>query len=340
MTTMTNHVERSRARGRAVLVTLWAALLALSLAFASRPEIGGLVFVVLGATALTLAAFTTADGADALRLARPSAALPSAPAALFWEAFARNCWLSGVLGSLLYFVLALCDPSTSISEVATRMALAFVPAVYGLGLALLSVVPAVKLRYVLPGQPSAAGDERPGEDETAGGRGLAGEQLLGYVLFAVLLAATVGWRYVPLREPRFTVWSWLASWPAVVVVLLALFAAAAVGAPARGRVWTPAFAAGGLLGSLAGLVQVMVGFAARSLSELTSGIAFVVSSCFIALLGIAAVAAPREDRAARADACEHPWLFRAIWALFPAVALILLVITFVLVITPMTAQAK
>jgi hypothetical protein len=336
MTTSDTRPTRSPMVVSLVLLLLWATLAVVSIGFARRPALSGLLFVLLGASALSLAGFSPTEVGCALRAARAPSASPRS--ALFWEAVARNAWLSGTLGSVLFFVLALCDSDSGLHEVATGMALAFVPAIYGLGLGLLSLVPVIKLRHPLTRV--AVTNETESPEQASGESGPTRANVLGYALFAALLLATIVWRYGPLTNPRFPLWGWLVSWPALVFVALAVLAVTLIGAPLRVRVWTAAFAFAGLLGALVGLVQVLTSFAARNLAGLTSGLSFVLSSCFVALLALAAVAGPAVDRTLRSNPAEQPsWLERTIWALFPAAALLFLVLTFILVITPMTARA-
>lgn len=334
----TNDTRSSRARlaSGSALLALWALLLVVSAAPARRPALSGCLFVLLAASALSLAGFTAADGVRALREARASTG--SARSALFWEAAARNAWLSGVLGCVLYFVLALCTSEGGLAAVATAMALAFVPAVCGLALAMLCLLPVMKLRH----HAAAAGRDEPTTDtaEPPAATPSARDHALGHVLFFVLLAVTIGWRYGTAVEPLFPVWAWLLNWPALVVIALAVVAVTVLGAPLRARAWTAAFGFAGLLGALFGVVRVLTGFAARDLASLTAGLSFVVSSCFVAMLALAVVAGPTLDRAARGGAVSRPsTLERLVWALYPGVVLIFVALALLATLTPMTAPA-
>jgi hypothetical protein len=108
-----------------------------------------------------------------------------------------------------------------------------------------------------------------------------------------------------------------------------------VGSSAKGRTYTLGFAVTGLIGSLMGIIQVLLGFSSRRIGDIALAVAFILSSCFFALLGMMLVGAPLEDRSIKdLKEARYSTLSRAAWYVFPLVTLILLVITFVLVITP------
>ncbi len=108
-----------------------------------------------------------------------------------------------------------------------------------------------------------------------------------------------------------------------------------LGNDAAGRTFTLSFALTGLIGTLMGFVQVLISFAHRSIQDVASAMAFILSSCFVALLGMMLVGAPLEDRSVKRGRASKPsTLSRVAWYVFPLVTLILLVITLVLVITP------
>jgi heme/copper-type cytochrome/quinol oxidase subunit 2 len=86
-----------------------------------------------------------------------------------------------------------------------------------------------------------------------------------------------------------------------------------------------------------GCIQVIQGFAARSIEEISTAMAFVLSSCFFSLLGMMLLGAPLEDRALKNSArVRQSTMSRVAWTIFPLVTLILIIVTFILVITPMT----
>jgi zinc transporter ZupT len=56
-------------------------------------------------------------------------------------------------------------------------------------------------------------------------------------------------------------------------------------------VLTPAFAITGLVGSLLGFIQALLGIAGKVISTVSAGITFVIASCFMAMLGMMLVVA-------------------------------------------------
>ena len=123
--------------------------------------------------------------------------------------------------------------------------------------------------------------------------------------------------------------------PAILVtaggtIALALF----LSAGARGL--TFGFAMTGFISLLMGFIQALFGFVHRSLNDIVSAIAFIISAGSFALLGMLVVAAPLEDREMMEGRRERSdSLSRMFWIVFPLLAFIFLVLTFIMVITPM-----
>lgn len=300
----------SAALARASLVVPWAIVLVAVSFISPSTLLGSLMFVALGIAAATLTAFGASEWG---RSARTSP--------VFWEAAARNVWMIGVLAAVLFFVRALGDTSREIAQVARDLALAFLPALYGLALAGLAAVPALRLR--------AGGAESPGAETGAGA-----DRSLGAALLVVLITWTV-MRSPPGDTWRFAPWQMLLHWPAVLVVIGgALLVVAIAGAALRGRIGPVALALSGGLASLAGLLLVLLGFADRDLARIVSGINFILTSCFVALAGMLIVANPIEDQRLRGGGDPFPGN-RTTWLLFPVATLVYLVITLVLAMTPM-----
>jgi len=211
---------------------------------------------------------------------------------------------------------------------------------YGLILAVICLVPAMKLA----GQ---AGEARLTEEK---GRATAGPsapggvgsvtsgRILGYVLFAAVLGLTIVFmiggepRSGPLPLNRV-----LLHWPGILVVLggaiaLALFTGAGAGAQAL----TLGFAVTGLISFLMGLIQALFGFVHANVAEVATAVAFIITASSFALLGLVAIAAPLEDREVMEGRKEESGsLSRLSWVLFPLLTFIFLVITFIMVVTPM-----
>lgn len=97
------------------------------------------------------------------------------------------------------------------------------------------------------------------------------------------------------------------------------------------------FAVTGLLGLLMGIIQTLLGFSSRSIQLITTAISFNLSTCFVSLLGMMLAAAPLEDWSLKKrNAGKHSTASCVAWFGFPLITLILVIITFLIVITPMT----
>ena len=303
----------------------------------------GLLFLVFGCAAAALMGFEIREIGAAFRLAagRPGTAVERRRSVYFWEAAARNAWILGALGSALHFTIALGGESGGLGAIAGRMINALVVMLYGLVLAVLCLVPAMKLAEGSGASRAADGGTA---DAPAAGRrgswtwGRAG----GYVLFAAAVAANVVFLTagrtnggpLPLGKVLF-------HGPAILVVgggavVLAFFMGRGVGA----RAWTLGFAMTGAIGLLMGLIQALFGFAHTDVREISSAVAFIITAAALSLLGLAAVAAPLEDREVMAGRRDKAGpVSRALWVVFPLLTFVALVLTFIMVVTPMTKPA-
>ncbi len=162
--------------------------------------------------------------------------------------------------------------------------------------------------------------------------------MTGYVLFAAVLGLTVFFllRGYPQGGPM-PVAKVMLHGPAILVVFggaiaLALF----MGAGAGARALTLGFAMTGLIGLLMGLIQALFGFVHTNIQEIAAALAFIISASLFALLGLVVVAAPLEDREVMEGRRERPGpLSRMFWIVFPLLSFIFLLLTFIMVITPM-----
>lgn len=302
----------------------------------------GLLFLVFGCAAAALMGFEIREIGAAFRLAagRPGTAVERRRSVYFWEAAARNAWILGGLGSALHFTIALGGESGGLGAIAGRMINALVVMLYGLVLAVLCLVPAMKLAE----GNGALRTEDDGTVDAPGGRG--GSQVWGraggYLLFAGTVAATVVFLTVGrTNSGPLPLGKALLHGPAVLVVgggavVLALFMGRAVGA----RAWTLGFAMTGAIGLLMGLIQALFGFAHTDVREISSAVAFIITAAALSLLGLAAVAAPLEDREVMAGRRDKAGpVSRALWVVFPLLTFVALVLTFIMVVTPMTKPA-
>lgn len=330
--------------GKILIVALLIAAVIVSGRFADFMEGHGLIFVLLGTVATVLMSFTGPEIGAAFKHAVGVSGEEEdiQKSILFWESAGRNGWMLGVAGSVIYFVLALSSSQAGIAGTASQLATSFVPAIYGMILAVICLVPAWKLTIELKDKQreetkdihSTQADDLPSP--------FCFEHLIGYILFIAVVAWAIIKPSLSNTYPLFKPWEWITNWPALLVVLggtliIVLF----VNHSSSGRTWTLSFALTGLIGSFMGFIQVMLGFAGRSIGDIANAVAFVLSSCFVSLLGMLLVGIPLEDRRTKISRAAKPSpLSRVAWYVFPLVTLIFLALAFVLVITPMEQRLE
>jgi hypothetical protein len=304
----------------------------------------GLLFLILGSVANALMGFKGREIGRAFRLAagRPGTDAERRRGAYFWEAAARNAWLLGALGSALSFTVALGQGSGGLGEIAHWMIQSLLVMLYGLVLAAVCLVPAMKLAEGKGALPAANASGAGAPTAVRPMRIAAAGRIGGYFLFAatlvvttlILTAGQTGEGPLPLAKV-------LLHGPAVLVVIggaavLAFFMGRGVGA----RALTLGFAMTGAVALLMGLIQALFGFAHTNIAEIATAVAFIITAAAFALLGLTAVAAPLEDREVmdgRRDTAGS--ISRVLWIVFPILVFIALVLTFIMVVTPMTKPA-
>lgn len=337
-------IDTKFAKGRTASRWLFAAAFVFAVVasglFAGLFNRAGLLYLVFGSVAAAFMGFTRQDIAAAFRHAAGSGGGPGelARSAYFWQAAARNAWILGALGSAVNFALVLGGESGGIADVSHRMIQSFVVTLYGLVLAVILLVPAMKVAALAEraGAPAAAPAARTGGPALS--RFLSVERAASYVGFAAVLVLTALPRLrgaapeVPLPPAKV-----LLHWPAILVVFgggiaLALF----MGAGAGARAWTIGLATTGLIALFMGLIQGLFGFVHTSVQEISAAVAFIISSSAFALLGLVAIASPLEDREVMGGRREGAGpLSRMCWVLLPLLTFIFLVLTFIMVVTPM-----
>jgi uncharacterized membrane protein len=333
---------KGRAVGRAVLRWLVAAAfvfaVVLSGSFSGLMHKAGLFYLAAGCVAVALMGFSLREIDAAFRHAagRPGTREDLKRAAHFWEAAARNAWILGALGSALNFIGVLGGGSGGIAATGSRMIQSFIVTLYGSVLAVVCLVPAMKLADLAERAPSGGGAAGP-----APARPVPVERVMGYVLFATVLAVTVlSFLTGSPQDGPLPLAKVMLHGPAILVVLggaVALFLFMGAGTGARGL--TLGFAVTGLVALLAGLIQAMLGFAHTSIQEIATAVAFIISASSFALLGLGAVAAPLEDREVMEGRRGGPGpLSRMFWVVFPLLTFVFLILTFIMVVTPMTKQ--
>ncbi len=309
------HAGALPVRHRVAAIAAWVLVFALWTTTRHFPYLSGLLFVLLGASALLLTTIGARGWCDSI-LRTPA----------FREAAARAAWTTGAAGTIVFFEGVLLGPSQGLGDAANRLALSFLPSFCGCALA--TALLALALRASASVGPSAPRDNL---------RGSAWDLWLGRLLFALLVA----W---PLLQAATNAGSRVAEsvgivhWPAV-LVLVGVVAVIRLsgGAAVRERAATAALAAGGTVTALAGLVQALSGIAGANLAAVSAGIGFLVTACLATLLGLALVTFPRDDRnGGRARGEGNLLAARVAWVLFPLVTVALMAIAFLMILTPMT----
>lgn len=335
-------IHGDSARGLAFLRWIIAAAFVFAVVvsglFSGLMNRAGLLYLVFGSVAAVFMGFSRHEiGAafrDAAGLAGPDGSLERS--AYFWEAAARNAWILGVLGSAMNFAIALGSESGGIADVSHRMIQSFVVTLYGLVLAVLCLVPAMKIAGKVESVGTRGNPPAVEVSRSIPTRAFTVERVASYIGFAAVLVLTA----LPQvqghpQSGNLPIAKVMLHGPAILIVFggaiaLALF----MGAGARA--WTLGFAITGLIGLLLGLIQALFGFVHTNIREISAALAFIISASSFALLGLVAVAAPLEDREIMEGRRERPGsLSRMFWVVFPLLAFIFLLLTFILVITPM-----
>jgi hypothetical protein len=300
-------------RYRVAAIGAWALVFALWTTTRHFPYLSGLLFVLLGASALLLTTIGARGWCGSI--------LRTAP---FGEAAARAAWTTGAAGTIVFFENVLLSRSQGLADAANRLALSFLPSVYGCALA--TALLALTLRA------SAADGPAPLRGNLAGS---AWDLWLGRTFFASLVA----WPLLQAASnggARVAESVGMLHWPAVLVLLGVVVAIRLLGGAAvRERAATAALAGGGTVTALAGLVQALSGIAGANLAAVSAGISFLVTACLATLLGLALVTFPHDDRIADDGRLLAA---RVAWVLFPLVTVALMAITFLMILTPMTRK--
>jgi hypothetical protein len=298
----------------------------------------GMAFILVGGAAMILMNFSIREIGTGLKwtagLSVRSEDLRQV--SYFWEAAGRNFWLLGALGTVINFILAFAKVSEGeggLPVIALGMTNAFRPSLYGLILAVICAVPALKAYSALEEIPESSGSARPEGGFARRQTGLHGENIIG----CLFLLGTLAWS----MSPAFSAWRippWpgnpFLDWAALLVfggaaVLLFLFLGRTAENSASGI-----FGLSGFIGVLTGLLLTLFGFAGRVIADVGAGLALVVSSCFLALIGIIFIGAPWEDRLARFRSERASIISRLAWYVFPLLTQVFMILVLILVITP------
>jgi len=334
---MTKNIQPG-ARSRAVLRWVVAAAFVIAVVFsgflAGLMNKAGLFFLLAGGTASIFMSFSQEEIGAALRHAvgRPGPPEGLKRSAYVWSAFARNAWLLGVLGSVLNFTIVLGGGSQGIADASNRMIQSFLITLYGLVLAVVCLVPAMKLAG-LAGKAAYAAGSKPAKP-----RPILFERLTGYTAFVLVLGLTVLSlvKSSPQDGPLSAAQVMLHGPAALIVIGGAIALALFLGAGTGAKALTFGFGMTGLVALLLGIIQAMFGFVHADIKGIAAAVSFIISASLYALLGLALIAAPLEDRELMDGRRERPGrLSGMIWRVFPLLAFLFLILTFIMVIIPM-----
>jgi hypothetical protein len=206
-----------------------------------------------------------------------------------------------------------------------------------MAIAVVCAIPALKTAALWNTKPKDERENMHEEQESNNMTFLKLDNVIGYILFIF----TLGWAiFTPLLGKVFDgplkAQDLFLYWPSLLVVVggtiaIALF----VGNSGASRSLTIGFALTGMLATLMGFVQAMMGFSSKEIQDIASAITFILSSCFIALLGMMLVGNPLVDRSVKSDNIQKTHtLNRIAWFVFPFMTLIILFLTFIMVVTP------
>jgi TonB family protein len=307
----------------------------------------GFIFILVGGVTLVMISFT---GAEIRRALLPSVRASGNDVEIwhsvfFWEAAARGFWMLGGIGSVLNLMVGFegmkTQESANLGPVIDILIRCLLATFYGTLLAVICLIPRWKLMRKLQNQRLLSSTEQGETLVSIRSRGWSLGTAIGYILFFGVLALIVSnfsvpmlWNMLPLIfHPQALL---LVVGGALVLMLFS-------GEGNSERNLSMSFAAMGFIGSLMGCIQVLSGIASfsrlgtpASIGEVAYGVLFVLSTCFVTLLGLILVGAPLADRAIRIGRSAAPSaLSRVSWYGFPLLTLIVVPLTFVAIIRPM-----
>lgn len=289
-----------------------------------------LIFVVLGAVAVTLMGFSFPEIGAAFRHALGSSGEPGKggleKSVYFWEAAARNFYLMGVLMTVIGFVILMKNVA-SISHLWQTLAICFVTTLYGLILAALSAIAGLRVSKKIdsPMQPRQEMQVEPIKQ----GHNWNIEKIIGAILFIT----TLGWAIM--RADALIIFI---HWPSLLIVAGgAILFVLLAGNGEDGLSTTLSFTFAGVIGILFGLVQMFYG--ALSIARIGEGMTFAILSCVFALVGMMLGGVHRQDHAFKTGkAYKKITISRIAWYAFPVAALMLLFYIFVLSLIPIVKK--
>jgi flagellar motor component MotA len=303
--------------------------------FTEFMDVPGLVFVLLGLAAMTLMSFSGSEIIEAIKNAWGGWDSNSNlnRAIYFWESAARNVFMMGVLGTIVGFMVMLSNLEEGIKYFFSEVGVRFLSTIYGLILAAIFAVPALVFSGIVGGIGVRGLWDEIENGEIEAPRLRTVECFIGYVAFLSLLLWVM---LTPWSSDTFAPLQLFIHWPSLLVVVGgALAISLLIGNHREGETVTLSFAFTGLIGSLVGVVKVLHGLSEGSIADIAAAVTFIISSCFVALLGMMAIGIPLKDRMAKKGLNQNLSLSRIAWFGFPLLTLIYLSFVVALIVTPM-----
>lgn len=300
----------------------------------------GFFLVLVGGIALIMISFPGREIWQAFRHAAGSSgdAAEIRNSAHFWEAAGRGFWLLGGLSSVLSMIIGFAGlksaETAGIWAIMPILLRTLLSTFYGCLLAVICFVPCWKLMGKLQSLELSSGaalGDRPASLER---RGWDLGAVIGYVIFLAALVPVM-------RLPDLSYSAVLiACLPSFLVVLGGTFALMLfIGGNNAKLTPSAAFGCMGLIGCLMGFLQMLRGMTiptAEGIGIVAGAIAFIIAACFTALVGMALIGAPMEDRAIRTGRFSSPSAFsRVSWYAFPLFSLVFQILVFINTYLPM-----
>jgi hypothetical protein len=293
----------------------------------------GFRFVLIGGVALLLISFPPAEIWRAIRHAAGASGDERGirNSAHFWEAAGRGFWilggLSGVLSIVTSFAGLKSEYAIGMAAVVPMLIRPLLSTFYSSLLAVICFVPCWKLLGKLPSRVSPESSGHPVWKFGA---------FMGYAIFLAALISGIRLDTVSLSAVS------IACLPAFLMVLGGTFALILfIGGNSIRLTPSVAFAGMGLIGSLTGFIQMLHGMtdsSPRGIGQVAGALAIILAACFTALLGMAVIGAPLEDRAMRMGRIGAPSAFsRVSWYVFPLLSLIFLILVYTMIVAPFVA---
>lgn len=298
----------------------------------------GILFVLVGGIALSMISFPGSEIWSAFRHAAGGSGSEAElrNSAHFWEAAGRSFWILGglrsVLSIIIGFVSMASQYATSMSALIALLIPSMLSTLYGSLLAVLCFIPCWKLLGIHQSWQSTPGAESSDTPATSAPPVWRFGTVLGYVLFLAVLVSTSR-----TLNP-------LDLWPVCKSALFVVLGGASalilfMGGSNTRLTPSAAFAGMGLIGTLMGFIQMLHGMtdpSPQGIAKVAVAIAFILVSCFTALLGMALMGGPLEDRAIVTGRVDAPTAFsRVSWYVFPLLSLIFMILVFINIIAPL-----